>query len=159
LNGKIIFAAGFLALLVAMTGITSCRTAKPLPSADLSAPGWQVLQGQALWKPDRTRPEVVGDLLLATNAAGDCFVQLNKNPFPVVTAERLGERWQIQFGAGDYSRRGFGAPPDRFSWFQLPCALSGGRPGGDWRFENMASNACRLENAKTGETLEVVIIP
>jgi hypothetical protein len=159
LNGKIKTVARVLALLAALAGASSCRTAKPLPSADLSAPGWQVLQGQALWKPDRTRSEVAGDLLLATNAAGDCFVQLNKNPFPVVTAERLGEQWQIQFGAGNYSARGFGAPPDRFSWFQLPVALSGGRPAGDWRFENMASNTCRLENTKTGETLEVVIIP
>ncbi len=148
-----------MALLLARGVASSSRTANPLPSAELSAPGSQVLQGQALWKPDRTRPEVAGDLLLATNAAGDCFVQLNKDPFPVVTAERLGEGWQIQFGAGDYSRRGFGAPPDRFSWFQLPGALSGGRPTGDWRFENMASNTCRLENSKTGETLEVVIIP
>ena len=148
-----------MALLVALSATSSCRTANPMPTVDLSAPGWQVLQGQALWKPRRKQPEIAGDLLLATNAMGDFFVQLNKAPFPVVTAERLDGRWQIQFGTGDYSRQGRGAPPERFSWFQLPRVLSGGHPADDWRFENVASNAWRLANDKTGETLQVGIFP
>jgi hypothetical protein len=159
LNGSIKTIARSLALLVALSASSSCRTANPLPTVDLSVPGWQVLQGQALWKPRRNQPEIVGSLLLATNATGDCFVQLNKDPFPLVTAEVLGGRWQIQFGADEYSVNGRGAPPARFSWFQIPRVLSGGRPAGDWRCENTASNMCRLENAKTGETLEVVLIP
>ena len=148
-----------MALLVALAAASSCRTANPLPTVDLSAPGWVVLQGQALWKPRRNQAEITGDLLLATNAMGDCFVQLNKDPFPLVTAEQLDGQWQIQFGPDEYSRHGRGAPPGRFSWFQLPRVLSGGHPMGAWRFENISSNAWRLANDKTGETLEVGIFP
>lgn len=159
MKGKIKLAAWVMGFLVAFAGTISCRTANPLPAANLSAPGWHVLQGQALWKPDRKRSEVASDLLLATNVTGDLFVQLTKDPIPLVTAEVLGNKWQIQFEGGKYSWHGTGTPPVSFPWFQLPRALSGNRPAGDWRFENVSSNSWRLENPKSGETLEGGFFP
>jgi hypothetical protein len=131
-----------------------CRTAPPLPPADFSAPGWRVQQGQAVWKASSSRPELAGDLLLATNANGNVFVQFSKVPFPLATAQISGGQWQIEFGADKYSWHGRGAPPDRFAWFQLPCALLGENPKGNWHFENVLTNSWRLENPRTGETLE-----
>ena len=75
----------FLCVLIAVLA-TGCRTAPPLPPADFSAPGWRVQQGQAVWKPSSSRPELAGDLLLATNANGNFFIQFSKIPFPLVTA-------------------------------------------------------------------------
>ena len=100
--------------LLALELCVSCRTAPPLPAADFSAPGWRVMQGQAVWKPARDRAELAGDLLLATNSDGDVFVQLTKTPFPLASAEVAGDRWQIAFGANEYSWRGRGQPPSRF---------------------------------------------
>lgn len=157
MNGKFKTAAVGLALLVALAGVVSCRTSNPLPPADLSAPGWHVLQGQVLWKPGRNQAEVAADLLLATNATGDFFLQLTKDPFPLATAEVLRNQWQIQFGGGTYYGRG--EPPARFPLFQLPRALSGGSPAGDWRFENVSSNTWRLKNPRTGESLEGGFFP
>ena len=111
-----------------------CRTAPPLPPADFSAPGWRVQQGQAVWKPSSSRPELAGDLLLATNANGNFFIQFSKIPFPLATAQVSGGQWQIEFGADKYSWHGRGAPPDRFVWFQLPRALLGEMLAGDWKF-------------------------
>src|SRR6476620_10614627 len=93
-------------LLLALVLCVSCRSLPPLPPADLSAPGWRMQQGQALWKPTKSRPELAGELLLATNANGDFFVQLSKTPFTLATAQRIGDQWQIEFGSDDYRRSG-----------------------------------------------------
>ena len=142
-------------LLVAASMICpGCRTLPSLPPIDLSAPDWTLQQGQAVWKPIRSRPELAGELLLATKTNGDFFVQFAKTPFTLATAQMVNGRWQIEFGAGDYQRRGAGQPPARFVWFQLPCALSGTEMSDHWKFERMTTNSWRLENHRTGESLE-----
>lgn len=149
----------FAVLILVAPLLVSCRSLPPLPPADLSAPGWRVQQGQALWTPTKSRPELAGDLLLATNTNGNFFVQLTKSPFPLVTAERLNGGWQIEFGAGEHSWRGRGEPPSRFVWFQLPRALLTGETSNNWRFAGTGTNAWRLENRRTGETLEGEFFP
>ena len=136
-----------------------CRTANPLPPADFSAPGWHVQHGQAVWKPSESRPELAGDLLLATNVNGNCFIQFSKLPFALATAQVSGNRWQIEFGADKYSWHGHGTPLSRFSWFELPRALSNQDLDGKWQFTRVETNAWRLENLHTGETLEGEFFP
>jgi hypothetical protein len=136
-----------------------CRTTGPMPPADFSTPGWKVQSGQAVWNPPANRPELAGDLLLATNANGNCFIQFSKLPFPLVTAQISGDRWQIEFGADEHAWQGQGAPPDRFAWFQLPRTLCGLNPPGSWRFTRLGDESWRLENPRTGEKLEGVFIP
>lgn len=136
-----------------------CRTAQPLPPADFSAPGWRVQQGQAVWKPSASRPELTGDLLLATNVNGNFFIQFSKMPFPLATAQVSGGQWQIEFGADQYSWHGNGPPPNRFGWLQLPRALLGTSIGSNWKFTRVETNSWRLENPRTGETLEGEFFP
>jgi hypothetical protein len=140
--------ATLLALL-----LVSCRTA-PLPPINLSAPGWHVMQGQAVWKPNRARPELAGDLLLATNDNGNLFVQFTKSPFPLVSAQVADGRWQIESGPKARTWGGHGTGPNRVGWFQLPGALAGGKPAAPWQFQRPTANSWRLENPQTGETLE-----
>jgi hypothetical protein len=130
-----------------------CRTASPLPAADFSAPGWRVQQGQAVWQPLPGRPELAGDLLLATNMDGDFFIQFSKVPFPLATAQVADGQWQIEFGADQYHWHGRGTPPNRFGWFQLPRSLRDENTGGNWRLTRAGTNSWRLENTHTGETL------
>ena len=137
----------------------SCRTASPLQPVDFSAPGWRVQQGQAVWKPSQSRPELAGDLLLATNANGNFFVQFSKMPFSLATAQVSGDQWQIEFGADKFSWHGHGAPPNRFGWFQLPRALCDTNLGGNWRFTRVDASSWRLENSHTGEMLEGEFFP
>ena len=136
-----------------------CATTHPLPPADFSAPGWRVQQGQAVWKPSSTRPELAGDLLVATNVNGNLFIQFSKIPFPLATAQVSGDQWRIQFGADQYAWHGRGAPPNRFGWFQLPRALLDANPGGNWKFTRVETNSWRLQNSRTGETLEGGFFP
>jgi hypothetical protein len=153
------FQPGLLSLFLTAVLAAGCRTAPPLPPADFSAPGWCVQQGQAVWKPSSRRPELAGDLLLATNANGNFFVQFSKMPFPLATAQVSHGQWQIEFGADKFSWRGRGTPPDRFAWFQLPRALRDANAGNNWKFTHPDSSSWRLENPRTGETLEVEFFP
>ena len=132
---------------------TGCRTAPPLPAADFSAPGWRVQQGQAVWKPTRNRPELAGELLLATNVNGSVFVQFSKTPFPLATGQVAGESWHVEFGSGEHSWRGRGQPPTRFVWFELPRAMTGANLSRDWKFQRRTNAMWRLENPRTGESL------
>jgi hypothetical protein len=144
----------FILFLVALVVCAGCRTSHPMPPADFSAPGWQVQQGQVVWKPLQNHPELAGDLLLATNVNGDFFLQFSKMPFSLATAQVSGDQWQIEFGADKYSWHGHGTPPTRFAWFQLPHALRDPNDGGNWQFTRVETNSWRLENSHTGETLE-----
>jgi hypothetical protein len=139
--------------------LSSCRTDEPIQRADFSAPGWHVQQGQAVWKPYYSRVELTGDLLLATNVNGDFFVQLTKNPFPVVTAQNVNGYWRIEFGAEESSWHGQHEPPARFAFFQLPGALLGGKIAGNWHFQSVTTNFWRLENRQSGEYLEGEFFP
>jgi len=116
-------------------------------------------QGQAIWKPSKSRPELAGELLFATNSTGDFVAQFSKSPFTLATARIMNGQWQIEFGDGKHEWHGRGEPPSRFVWFQLPRALAGGNLARDWRFEHVATNSWRLENQRTGELLEGHINP
>ncbi len=145
------FAFSILVLLFAV--ITGGCVTPPLAPANLSAPGWTVQEGQAVWKATASRPEIAGDLIVATNTDGDCFVQFTKTPLTLAVAQIAAGHWQLEFGNDQYSWRGSGAPPDRFVWFQLPRAFSGAPLQADWHFQSSA-NGWQFDNSHTGEKLE-----
>lgn len=147
-----------LTLLLAVF-VTGCRTAPTLPPADFSDNDWQVLHGQAVWKPSKSRPELAGELIVATNRNGDCFVQFDKTPFTLAVAQVSGDQWQINLGGGRYVTGGHGQPPRRFSWFQLRRALAGEPLRSPWTVTRPEKDSWRLENFWTGETLEGALDP
>jgi hypothetical protein len=150
-----------LAQVLALIGLavgSGCRTLPALPPADLQAPGWTVRHGQAVWKPNGARPELAGELLLATHGNGDCLVSFTKTPFPIASARQAGEQWQVEFGPGDYTVQGQGEGPRSFSWFVLPRALAGEELSRGWRFAR-TNGSWRLENWRSGERLEGTFAP
>ena len=102
---------------------------------------------------------MAGDLLLVTNVNGDFFVQFSKSPFTVATAELSHGAWQIEFGADKYRRSGHGKPPAMFSWFDLPRALEGLPTPSRWKYAPQPDGGWRLENKRSGETLEGRFFP
>lgn len=139
--------------------VSGCRSAEQLPLVDLASPGWNLQHGQAVWKPRESKPELAGELVIGTNTVGDCFVQFTKTPFTLVTAQRVAARWQIEFGAGEFSRRGRGRSPTRCAWFVLPEALATGSVEVPWHFQSPTTGVWRLENTRTGEVLEGYLKP
>jgi len=130
-----------------------------MPAADLSAPGWNVQHGQALWTPERGRPELAADLLLATNVNGSIFCQLTKTPFPLITARSTQDEWEIEYAGGAHGWHRRGRPPSRLACFVLPRALLGAHLGDGWRFEGTNSASWTLRNWRTGERLEGYLAP
>ncbi len=107
----------------------------------------------------KNKPELAGELLFATNSTGDCFVQFSKTPFTLATAQVMQGQWQIEFGSGEHSWTGEGEPPSRFAWFQLGPALNGEKLHRAWRFERADTTHWRLDNRRTGESLEGSFFP
>lgn len=138
--------------------ICGCHTT-PLPPANLSEPGWKLREGQAVWRPKNTLPEIAGELRVAENPNGRQWLQFSKEPFAIVIAQRSPEQWQIQFVPQNKSLSAPGKPPLRIGWFQLLHALAGEELKSPWRWEKIGDENWRLENTKTGETLEGFLSP
>ena len=125
----------------------------PIPPANLSQPEWTIRQGQAVWKNGEKRPEIAGEILLATKASGESFIQFTKTPFPLVIAQQAGNGWQAQFPTENKHYRGPGKPPARLIWFWISPGLKGKLSPKTWDWHEN-NNGWRLQNRKTGEWLE-----
>jgi len=146
------------AVLIILAFGAGCQTAtKSLFTA--SGPGWQVQEGQALWRPKRGLPEFAGDLVLARHADGRCLIQFDKTPLTILMAQTTPTDWLIRFPQRQMGFSGHGPGSTRFAWLYLPTALAGGRLPSPLRFERKSDGGWRLENLRTGETLEGFLSP
>jgi len=151
-------ARGFGILLAFAIYAAGCGTI-PMPSVNLSEPGWTTRQGQAVWRAKRDAPEIAGDLMLATNPDGRSFLQFTKTPLPFVVAQSTADAWRIQFVPYNKTYSGRGAPPQRLVWFYLPRCLAGLPPPEAWTWRRLPNNGWHLENRNTGEFLEGYLTP
>jgi hypothetical protein len=146
------------ALLAGLVFLCGCQTAtQSLFTA--AGPGWRVQQGQALWRPQRGLPEFGGDLVLASDDAGRCLIQFDKMPLSIVSAQTTSTNWLIKFPQQQMIFSGRGPGPARFGWLYLPAALAGKPLPKQLHFENKSDGGWRLENSRTGETLEGFLSP
>lgn len=143
--------AGALLLL-----LCACQTVPRLAPVNFAEPGWKVQQGQALWKPSRTAPELAGELLVAHHLDGRALLQFTKTPFPFVIAQTTDnpKRWQIEIPPQNKIYSGPGNPPARLSWLQLAAALREKPLAKKWRFEKFPDGRWHLENQSSGESIE-----
>jgi hypothetical protein len=144
---------------VLMAGLSACNTVKNMPAADLSEPGWTVLQGQAVWRPKSTAPEIAGDLLVATNVDGSTFVQFTKTPLPIAVGQTTTNSWKIHFVPKDKTYSGHGHPPTKIVWLHLPKDLAGSKPPRFWHFTKKEGGSWLLQEHFTGESLEGYLTP
>ena len=142
-------------LLVAL--LWGCSISAPLPEVDLSAPGWKVWNGQVLWKPKADRPAIAGEVVLARHQNGDVFISFSKPPVPIFNAQTYDDRWKIDLIYSEQSHAGFGSPPSRFIWFQIPALLQGARAPEGWQVQAVDNTTWELENPETGEHIRLVL--
>lgn len=141
--------------------VSACRTVPTLAPFDLAAPGWTLREGQATWRSRTGAPEMTGELLVATHPDGAAFVQLTKNPLPILSAQTTTNRWQIQFHPQNRTCAGSGEPPQRIAWLHLARCVTGGAMllSDDWRFQRIRGGVWRLANSDTGESIEGFLTP
>lgn len=121
---------------------------------DTTGTGWTVQHGQAVWCPRRGGPELAGDLVLNQDTGGQFVVQFTKTPLPLVEARHAQGAWQIRFVPQKRTLSGRGELPTRFAWLVLPDAIQRGTAPPGWRMTRNPGGQWRLENARTGESLE-----
>ena len=143
-----------LVLLTAVMLSAGCRTAGKAPLFTATGPGWRVQEGQALWKPGRQFPELGGELVMASHEDGRCVVQFAKTPLPLVMAQTTRTNWRIEFPPRRMSFGGRQPPPVRFAWLYLAAALSGDPLPSALRFQRKPDGGWRLENTRSGESVE-----
>lgn len=134
--------------------LTGCGTLSPLPQVNLSAAGWSVRHGQAVWKRNSDAPEIAGEILLATRPDGQALVEFTKNPLPMVIAQRTTNSWQIESPMQGKRFSGRGNPPARVLWFRLLTCFSGQEPPKPWTWKKFSDDRWRIENGVNGEALE-----
>jgi hypothetical protein len=128
----------------------------PGGQADLNEPGWTTQRGQAVWHPRRKAPELAGEWLTARHPDGRWLVQFAKPPLSLCSAQGDGRRWEIDFGARRF--RGVGQPTQRCLWMFWPTFLAG-QPLPAKLLGLAGQDRWRLENPRTGETIEGVVLP
>jgi hypothetical protein len=148
------------AILLAGSGIflAGCATGK-IPRLSAGGSGWKVQQGQAIWKAGRGRPELGGDLILATTAADVSIINFSKTPLPIINGQRTGTNWLVEFPAKKWTFGGGGEPPKRFGWLYLPDALAGRPIPERFHFEQKPDGTWRLENTRSGEVIAGYLLP
>lgn len=137
-----------------LLSLSACATMPKLPRMNLAAPGWKVRQGQAVWNVGHGKPDIAGDLIVATRSDGQAFVQFSKTPLSLAVAEKTAQAWQVEFPIQNKRYAGHGKPPSRLIWLLLPGVLSGKPPPAPWSWHESKSGNWRLANPKTGESLE-----
>ena len=125
----------------------------------VSGPGWHIQEGQALWCPRRGIPELGGDIVIARDADGRCFIQFAKTPMSLVCAQTTRTNWLIQFPPAQMNFGGHGRPPTRFAFLYLHAALAGEPLPRPLHFETKPDGGWRLENPRSGETLDGFVAP
>jgi len=146
--------ARLTSLLLLVVVITGCFTlSQPLPPVNLSDPGWNMRQGQAIWTLPHSGHDIAGDVIVATGPEARSFVQFSKSPFPFVIGQTTSNRWQVEFPPQNKRYSGPGTPPKRLMWLYLPRVLSGRSPPAHWSWTNSLDNWV-LENQDTGEKIE-----
>ena len=135
--------------------VAGCRTVPRLAPVNLQEPGWTVRTGQAVWKRARGKPEVAGEILVATRSDGRAFVQFSKSPFPLIIAQSTPHNWEVELPMDNKRYSGHGQPPRRLLLLYLPRALAGQPLPTGWSWQKLENNGWRLENQAKGESLEL----
>jgi hypothetical protein len=158
LEHRLFQAIAWSILLTLLTFFCGCQTANR-SLFTVSGAGWHVRQGQALWKPGYKYPELGGDLVLASNEDGRCLIQFDKTPLSLVSVQTTRTNWLIEFPQRRMGFSGQGEPSTRFLWLYLPAALSGTKLPESLSFERKPDGGWRLENSRSGESLEGFLAP
>jgi len=140
-------------LVLALLVIAGCVIIPALPPANLAESGWNVRQGQVIWRSEQGEPDIAGELLVATNRDGCLFVQFTKTPFPLLTAQYAQGRWEVRVPTQNKRYAGRGRPPSRLIWLHLPGILAGKPPPTGWVYSRHGEQ-WRIEDSRSGELLE-----
>lgn len=139
--------------------IGGCFTSSNKTLFATSGPGWQLTQGQAIWKPAGNHPELAVEFVLAKDSNGRNNLELTKTYLPVLLAQSTTNQWLIRFPSQKMAFDGHGRPPQRFLWLYLPDALAGNTLPAKIIFIHQTDGGWRLANRQNGEWIQGYLSP
>jgi hypothetical protein len=86
-------------------------------------------------------------------------VQFTKTPLPFLSAQATSHAWQVNDIPENKTYSRHGKPPVRLIWLWLPRCLEGAKPPKPLEWHPTGDGGWRLENRKTGESLEGFLAP
>lgn len=144
--------------LAVVTLAAGCRTV-PQSLFTVSGEGWQVREGQAVWRPRQGLPELAGDVVLVQHPDGRCLIEFSKTPLVMLSAQVTATNWLIRFPGYGRAYTGRGKPTKHFAWLHLPEALRGETPPKEFQFQLKPGGNWKVENPRSGESLEGYLAP
>lgn len=144
-------------VLVNLVLFCACQSGPRFAPLDLSASGWHTSNGQAIWKPDHAKPEIVGDLLVSHDQNGNAYLQFSK-AFPIVSARLSRDGWQTEFPPQNKIYAAPGKPPARIVWLQFLREITGNEVNPRWQVQRNESSTT-FTNPSSGEFLELHLDP
>jgi hypothetical protein len=138
-------------VVVLLLLLAGCATSRPLPPADLSAPGWTIQTGQAVWKNGSS--DLAGEIIFAKRSDGSSALQFIKTPLPLVSAQTREACWTITFVADNRTVWGKGVPPAHLLWLHLASVLKSESTQPPLRFSRDTGGNWKIENSETGEAI------
>ena len=143
-------------LAIGLLWATGCSTPPKAEAVDLSAPGWTVRQGQALWKPGADKPEIAGDVVVSTHPTAGSYIQFSKT-LPIVSGRITSAGWEFENIAENKRYSGGGKPPKAIVWLQLLRAIDGQDISDRWTVARPSSDFVTLEDEFRGERLQIQV--
>lgn len=144
------------ASLLSVGCATSSSTAAKSERIDLSAPGWTIRQGQALWKPGTDKPEIAGELVVASHPTAGSYIQFSKT-LPILSGRITSSGWEFENTTENKQYSGGGNPPSRIVWLQLLRAIEGQEISGRWTVARPSKDFVTLEDEHRGERLQIQV--
>ena len=96
---------------------------------------------------------------MASHTDGRCVVQFLKTPLTLLLAQTSRTNWLVEFPPRQMGFKGRGSPPKSFAWLYLHAALTGDPLPSSFRFERKPDGGWRLENTRSGESMEGFLGP
>lgn len=152
--------AGKFSVLLGLLLLCQCAS-RPItmPVVDLDHPDWQIWTGQTRWQPPKGAPAVSGDIILARNLSGDVFIQLEKSPVTLFSAQTNQNLWRLKTIQSDKAYSGRGKAPKQFIWFYLPSLLAKQAPLTlkHWQIHEHTDDFLSMSNTRTGESIRLAL--
>jgi len=146
--------------LLGLLLVTGCAAPnRPATSVDLTAPGWVVRQGQAVWRSEASATDLAGELLLATHPNGGAWLQFAKPPVELASAVADADGWRLCLPIQRRTLHGRFDGQSLPGWVELLDRHQGHAGTAGWRFASKPGGHWELIHDSTGERLEGFLNP
>ena len=139
-----------------------CKTVR-IEQVDLDFPGWDLFEGEAVWRSDKNANDMVVGVIFARHLDGCLHLQVAKEGIPLNIVQVHSDAWVCEMPlmkrhyegrVSSVQSRGVTA---QLGWLQVLLQLGDRRLHPSWNSLIVAEGQWLLENDGTGERIELFL--